>query len=366
MISRDEKYIRRALFIAETLSRYASPNPRVGAVIVRKGRIVGEGVTGPYGGPHAEVVALRKAGSKAKGSTLYVTLEPCSHYGKTPPCVEAVIRSGVRKVVAAMKDPNPLVRGKGFEELRKAGIIIKSGLLEKEAREINEHFVFSMTHHRPWVILKAALSMDGKIASEPGGSKWITGSKARRKAHELRAKVDAILVGRKTAWKDDPSLTVRLPGFRREDGWPLRVLLDSKLRTSPESGLFKGEARTVVFTSPAATKASEKALVKKGVFVFRVPCRKKMLSLGAVLRLLNTLQVRSLLVEGGGEVHSSFLREKLVDEVVLFIAPKLLGKKALGWAGVDGNKNLISSPTLKQRRLEWAGVDLMLTGKMKG
>jgi len=327
---------------------------------------VGEGATRPYGGPHAEVVALHKAGSKANGSTLYVTLEPCSHFGKTPPCVNSIIRSGVRKVVAAMKDPNPLVRGKGFQGLRKAGLTVKSGLLEKEAGELNSHFIYSVTHHRPWVILKAALSMDGKIASAGNRHRWITGYRARRKTHELRAKVDAILVGRNTGQRDDPALTVRLPGYRRKDGWPLRVLLDSGLKVSLKSKLFKGEARTVVFTSPSASKAREKALVKRGVLVFRVPGRKKMLSLRAVLKVLHSLQVRTLLVEGGAKVHSSFLKEKLVDEVVLFIAPKILGEKALGWVGLDRIENFKQLPYLRHSRLERIGDDLMMIGKMKG
>src|SRR6185295_5506100 len=182
----------------------------VGAVLVKNGRVVGEGAHRQYGKAHAEIGAIRQAGSKARGATLYVTLEPCNHYGKTPPCVAAILRAGIQKVVAAMKDPNPLVGGKGFRRLRKAGVIVKSGVLEKEARHLNDPFLLSLARKRPLVILKAALSLDGKIATVSGRSKWITGEKARRETHELRAEADAILVGSGTALKDNPSLTVRL------------------------------------------------------------------------------------------------------------------------------------------------------------
>ena len=308
MSREDLKFMRRALQLAQKEGRYASPNPKVGAVLVRGGRVVGEGGHRRYGGPHAEILALKKAGPQARGATLYVTLEPCSHHGKTPPCAQAVLRAGVRRVVAAMKDPFPQVSGRGFALLRKAGIRVELGLLGKEAAKLNETFIQSIHRRRPKVILKAALSLDGKIATVTGRSKWITGEKARHKNHELRSMADAILVGSETARKDDPSLTVRLPGWKRVDGWPIRVLLDSKLRSSLQLQLFKGSPKTVVFTSTHAPLARQKLLEGKGVGVFRVPSRGKMLSLKAVLGVLHSLHVRVLLVEGGGQVHASFLR----------------------------------------------------------
>lgn len=359
----DLKFMRRALELAEKEGRYASPNPKVGAVLVKGDRVIGEGGHRRYGGPHAEVVALRKAGAKAKGATLYVTLEPCCHYGKTPPCVEAIVRAGVRRVVAAMKDPFPQVRGKGFALLRWVGTQVEVGLLEKEAAALNETFLLSIQRSRPKVILKAAASLDGKIATVAGRSKWITGEKARRKTHELRAKADAILVGGRTALLDNPSLTVRLPAWKRSDGWPLRVVLDSELRSDPKWKLFQSGAKTVVFTSTKASPSKQKRLEQKGASVFRVPSRGKVLSLKAVLQTLHSLNVRVLLVEGGGEVHASFLEEKLADEAVLFLSPKILGGPAPTWVGGKGVENPARAPYLKNIQIEPVGEDLLLTGR---
>lgn len=357
--------MRRALFLAETQGKYALPNPKVGAVLVKAGRIVGEGATGPYGGPHAEVVALRKAGARAKGATLYVTLEPCNHYGKTPPCVDAILKAGVRKVVAATEDPFPLVRGMGFKRLRKSGIEVKTGLLEREARLVNESFLLSVRRGRPEVILKAAVSLDGKIATAGGRSKWITGEKARKKTHELRSQADALLVGTRTVLKDNPSLTVRLPGYNRKDGWPLRIVLDSRLQLSLRARVFQGIPQTIVFSGPKASSAKARALEKKGIRVFRVPMHQKVLSLRAILKILHELNVRTLLVEGGGQVHASFLREKLADKVALFLSPKIFGGNAPAWVGGKGIKNPNRAPSLEGIQWEKVGNDYLLTGKVR-
>ena len=364
MPSKDDlKFMRRALFLAQNKAKHVSPNPRVGAVLVRGGRILAEGFTQPFGGPHAEVMALKKAGPHAKGATLYVTLEPCSHHGKTPPCADALIRAGVGRVVAATGDPFPLVKGRGFHKLRQAGIRVRKGLLERKALEINEAFFYAMIHHRPKVLLKAAVSLDGKITTVSGRSRWITGQSARRINHQLRSRADAILVGIGTALKDNPSLTVRLPGFARKDGWPLRVVLDSRLRIRPGARVFLGKPKTVIFTSLLASKAKEKALLKRGAMVFRIPFSRKMLSLKAVLRILHSLQVRSLMVEGGGQVHASFIREKRADEAALFISPKVFGGEAPTWVGGRGIENPNRAPYLKDIRVERVGQDLLLTGK---
>ena len=366
MRSSDLKFMRRALFLAENRARYVSPNPRVGAVLVRNGKVVGEGATQPYGGAHAEAVALRKAGPRAKGATLYVTLEPCSHFGKTPPCADALVKAGVGKVVAAMGDPFPLVRGRGFGKLRRAGIPVKVGLLEKEALLLNPFFFRSLKLGRPWVILKAAVSLDGKMAPPAGGPRWITGRKARLRAHEIRSHADAILVGSGTAAADNPSLTVRLPGFRRRDGWPLRVVLDSKLKTGWDRKLFRGPAKTVLFTAPDASRAREKALKRKGILVFRVPLFKKMLSLRAILKRLDSLQVRTLLVEGGGKIHASFLEQNLVDGVELFLSPARLGPKAVAWMGERGLEKIVCFPWEGRPRFEKIGADFLLSGRKRG
>jgi diaminohydroxyphosphoribosylaminopyrimidine deaminase/5-amino-6-(5-phosphoribosylamino)uracil reductase len=356
--------MQRAIDLARSRGRYVSPNPRVGAVLVKGDRIVGEGAHERYGGPHAEVLALRRAGARAKGATLYVTLEPCSHYGKTPPCAYALINAGVKKVVAAMKDPFPLVSGGGFKALRKSGIQVRSGVLESEARRLNEYFISAIARQRPEVLLKTAMTLDGKIAMPKGPSRWITGARARRRAHELRSQVDAILVGSRTALLDDPSLTVRLPGFVRKDGWPLRVLLDSRLRVPLSAKLFDRKATTLVFTAPGASRAKEKALQKRGVRVFRVTLREKMLSLKAVLDILRALQVRRLMVEGGGAVTASFLKEGLADSLALFIAPRVLGDKALPWVGGVGISALGRTFGLGNARIEKIGRDFLITGRM--
>jgi diaminohydroxyphosphoribosylaminopyrimidine deaminase/5-amino-6-(5-phosphoribosylamino)uracil reductase len=357
--------MKSALELARTQGGAVSPNPKVGAVLVKNGKVIAVGAHQQYGGPHAEAVALKKAGPKAKGAILYVTLEPCSHYGKTPPCAKAVIEAGIVKVVAAMKDPFPLVSGRGFSLLRKAGIKVQVGLLKVEAEKLNENFIFNVTQHRPKVILKAAITLDGKIATVSGKSKWITGPAALKRAHQLRSTVDAILVGGRTALLDNPSLTVRLQGYQRNDGWPLRVLLDSKLQVKPSALLFKGSPKTVVFTSPQASFTREKAFWHKGVQVFRVPLKEKMLSLEAVLKVLQSLSVRSLLVEGGAEVHASFLKEKLADELALFIAPKIFGGSAPGWVGGSGVLTPDKAWQAKKTKIEKLGEDYLLTAHLR-
>jgi diaminohydroxyphosphoribosylaminopyrimidine deaminase/5-amino-6-(5-phosphoribosylamino)uracil reductase len=334
-------------------------------VLVKNGRIVGEGAHEIYGSAHAEVNALKQAGAKAKGATLYVTLEPCNHQAKTPPCVDAVIAAGIKKVVAAMKDPNPLVNGRGFARLKKAGIPARSGLLEKEARVLNGNFIFSVTHGRPKVLLKAAITLDGKLATVAGRSKWITGEAARLKNHELRSRVDAVLIGSGTALKDKPRLTVRLSGHGRADGWPLKVLLDSRLRVSPKSPLFEGPQKTLVFCSSRAGVAAEKKLVRLGVLVFRVSAPGNRLSLKDVLRRLHQQGVRLLMVEGGAGVHGSFIDQRLADEVALFLAPKFFGGAAPGWIGGKGFSDPNRSPRLVETRVEPLGGDYLITGKVR-
>lgn len=354
----------RALELAR-LGLYAGPNPRVGAVLVKGGRVVGEGFHFRYGGPHAEAAALRRAGRLARGSTLYVTLEPCAHRGKTPPCADAIIEAGVVRVVAAMRDPNPLVAGRGFAKLRRAGVRVEVGPGASEAESINAAFLFSMRNKRPLVILKAAATLDGKIASGTGRSRWITGDTARAAAHGLRARADAVLAGSRTVLADDPRLSVRLNGWDRRDGWPLRVLLDSGLAVGPEARMFRGSQRSVVFTSPGASRRRQARLEARGVRVVRVPRRGAGLDLRSVLRELHRLQVRTLLVEGGGRVHASFLEERLADRLALFLAPKLLGGMAAPtWLEGRGHPSPGTCPRLSDASWTDLGGDWLITGRV--
>ena len=366
MASRDQKYMQWALDLAATLGSDAHPNPRVGALVVKGGRVLGLGAHERYGGPHAEINALRAAGTQTKGATLYVTLEPCSHYGKTPPCVEAILESGVREVVAAGKDPNPLVSGRGLAILKRSGIRVRSGVLSAEAEALNEAHFHANRAKRPLVILKAAITLDGRITTDQGKSQWITGASARLAAHQLRSQCDAILVGSGTLEADNPSLAVRAPGWKRRDGFPFRVLLDTGLSLKPSAKILKGDQGTLVFCGPRASQAKERALQKAGAQVLRVGLRKGRLSLPQVLQSLLQNGVKQLLVEGGAEVHGAFLREKLADRVVLFMAPKLLGgDPGKSWfAGVGwGDPN--HCPTLEDVRVRPRGRDLEVSGRIK-
>jgi len=355
----DERYMRRALELAERKGRYVSPNPKVGAVLVKGGRIVGEGAHSRFGGPHAEVVALRQAGRNARGATLYVNLEPCSHQGKRGPCCLAVATAGVREVVASLQDPYPPVSGRGFRFLRRSGVKVKVGTLKTEAERLNKTFLRNVRSPRPWVILKAAMGWEGGMAFPGGKPRWITGKKARRKVHEARSNSDAVLVGSGTALQDDPSLTVRLPGWTRKDGWPLRVLLDGDLRVGPSARIFRDHPRTLVFCSKSASRLKEKALSRSGAWVFRVAREGKMLSLKAVLKVLHSLGVGTLLVEGGAKVHEGFLREGLADEALFFVA-----RRKVGWRGPRLDLGGIL-PRFKDLKMEKLGEDFLLSGYLK-
>jgi diaminohydroxyphosphoribosylaminopyrimidine deaminase/5-amino-6-(5-phosphoribosylamino)uracil reductase len=335
----DERFMRRALDLAERARGRTSPNPLVGAVLVHDGAVIAEAYHEAAGRPHAEVLALQAAGTAARGATLYVTLEPCAHHGRTPPCAPAVVAAGVRRVVAAVGDPDPRVAGRGFDILRAAGIDVTVGVLATEAARQNRVFFTAMREGRPHVTLKAAMTLDGKLADLRGTSRWITGEAARREAHRLRRDADAIVVGVSTVLLDDPRLTVRLDEpVSRE---PYRVVLDSHGRTPTAARVLTAStpARTIVFTTEGAPPTRLAGLRAAGATVVTCPARNGRVDIGAVLQELHAREVRSVLVEGGAEVHGSFVDAGLVDRVALFVAPILIGGRAatpvVGGGGLD-------------------------------
>lgn len=354
----DFRLMARALQLAERGLWTTSPNPRVGCVLVRAGEIVGEGWHEKAGEPHAEVHALRAAGDKAWGATAYVTLEPCSHHGRTPPCAEALIAAGISRVVAAMTDPNPLVAGKGLALLQAAGIATASGLLENEARELNIGFVSRMTRARPWLRLKAAASLDGKTALNNGVSQWITGPDARRDGHAWRARACAILTGIGTVRDDDPSLTVRDVATTRQ---PLRVVVDSRLEIAPTARILQGEPVLIV---GAVDNAEKVALLRStGNFVEILNNGSGKVDLKALLELLAQRGINEVHAEAGFKLNGSLLREGLVDELLLYLAPCLIGHAASGLFNLPELTTLDGKKRLKIRDLRQLGEDIRLIAR---
>lgn len=321
-MEQDSKYMDLALELARSARGQTSPNPMVGAVIVKDGTIVGMGAHLRAGEPHAEVHALRMAGEKALGATAYVTLEPCSHYGKTPPCAGALLAAGVQRVVVATLDPNPLVAGRGVEQLRAAGIEVLVGVREEEAKSLNEVFFHYITTRRPFVTVKTASTLDGKIASTTGHSRWITGAEAREEVHVLRRQHDAILVGIGTILADDPLLTARQneQAFGRQ---PVSIVLDSQLRTPLDARVIQSrEAETWIVTTDTAPRDKKESLVTKGVKVIEIDAP---IHIENVLATLGERGITSVLVEGGQEVNGSFLQARAIQKIVSHLALKLIG-----------------------------------------
>lgn len=329
----------RALALAEKARGRTSPNPLVGAVLIKNGKIIAEGFHEKAGKDHAEIVALKKAKGNAKGATLYVTLEPCSHHGKTPPCADAVIGAGVTKVVIATQDPNPLVAGKGIARLKKAGITVMVGLLQKEAQQINEGWNKFITQNLPFVTLKAACSLDGKIAAEDGTSKWISNDLSRQKVHEMRATSDAVMVGVNTVLKDDPRLNVRL---KKKDGvrHPLRVIVDTNLETPPSAAVLHSFGGKVIIATASDNSRRAKALEEEGATILRLPEKNKRVNLKELMAELGKRGVVNLLMEGGAELYTAALNEGIVDKLALFYAPILLGGGRYSIFGGAGVKSI--------------------------
>ena len=360
-----------ALKLAARGKGRTSPNPMVGAVVVSGGRVVGRAYHRKAGEPHAEVLALHQAGPRARGATLYLTLEPCCHHGKrTPPCVPLLIAAQLRRVVVAMKDPNPLVRGRGIQALRRAGISVSVGCLEEEAAELNRIYCHWITTGRPWVILKAGMTLDGRIATARGESKWITGPIARREAHRLRSEVDAILVGVGTVRADDPRLTVRLPRRAGKTGavrplQPLRVIADSNLTIPSTASVLTQltRAKTVIATTTNAPPRRVQKLRNAGIEVLQLPVRRGLVPPVTLLRELAWRGISSLLLEGGGTLNASLWKERLVNEVRLFVAPLLLGgQDAKSVIGGTSPARLADVIRLKDLHIRKVGEDFLVQG----
>lgn len=354
----DHGMMGRALQLAENGLWTTSPNPRVGCVLVRDGWIVGEGWHEKAGKPHAEVHALRAAGPKARGATAYVTLEPCSHHGRTPPCAEALIAAGVSRVVAAMTDPNPLVAGKGLALLQVAGIGTSSGLLENEANELNIGFVSRMTRGRPWLRLKAAASLDGKTALNNGVSQWITGPEARRDGHRWRARACAILTGIGTVRDDDPQLNVREVDTPRQ---PLRVVVDSKLETPLSARILQGGQ--VLIAGAVDDVARQAALRAAGAEVLILPNAQGKVELKTLLEELGRRGINEVHAEAGFKLNGSLLREGLVDELLLYLAPCLIGHDASGLFNLPELTSLDGKQRLQVRDLRQIGADIRVLAR---
>ncbi|MDD3353562.1 bifunctional diaminohydroxyphosphoribosylaminopyrimidine deaminase/5-amino-6-(5-phosphoribosylamino)uracil reductase RibD [Zoogloea sp.] len=354
----DYRWMARALELAARGLFTTTPNPRVGCVIVRDGRLVGEGWHIRAGEPHAEVHALAMAGDAARGATAYVTLEPCSHHGRTPPCADALVRAGIGRVVAAMEDPNPLVTGRGLARLREAGIATLAGVQEAEARELNIGFISRMTQGRPWVRLKVAATLDGKTALENGVSQWITGEPARKDAHRWRARSCAILTGIGTVRDDDPQLNVRAIPTERQ---PLRVIVDARLETPLNARILDGGPVLVAGAVDQPERIA--ALQRRGAEVVVLPNSGGKVELSALMSELGRRGINEVLAESGFKLNGSLLREGCVDELILYLAPSLVGDAARGLFNLPALTCLGDKRQLVFQDVRQVGKDLRIIAR---
>lgn len=359
----DEFYMRQALHIAKNALGRTSPNPMVGAVVVKNGEIVGYGWHKRAGTPHAEIHALKQAGEAAAGATLYVTLEPCCHHGRTGPCTEAVIHAGIKKVVVAMTDPNPLVAGCGLTQLRKAGIEVIEGILAKEAAQLNEVFIKWISTEMPFTVLKTAMTLDGKIATSTGDSKWITGPAARQHGHQLRSQYDGILVGIGTVLADNPSLTARIPNGKN----PIRIIVDTMARTPVTAKVVADQlAPTIIAVSSLAPRERVAALKNQGIEILTVPPNDFGLDLHSLFLKLGGKKITSILIEGGARINASALEANIVDKIYCFIAPKLLGgMNAPGPLGGQGIAKLSDALLLENSKTDYVGDDILISAYLR-
>jgi len=358
MTSTDTTYMRRAIRLAERGRGLASPNPPVGAVVVQGGRIVGEGFHRGPGTAHAEMEAVEAAGEASRGATLYVTLEPCTHHGRTPPCAPRVIEAGFARVVIGTTDPNPAVDGRGVAALRDAGIDVTPGVRQTDAERLIQAFSKFIRTKRPFVTAKMAVSLDGRAAAADGSSRWITGPSARRDSHRMRAGADAVLVGIGTVLHDNPQLTVRLRGYAGRQ--PIRVVLDSSCRTPPDAAVLGDGEQTLIVTTDKATPEAEQALRHRGAEVLRLPSRDGRVDLAAVMEALGRREVTHVLIEGGPTVIGDAVERGLADRYLFYVAPKLLGSGGPGAVAALVAPTISDARELRVESVRHIGADLRI------
>ena len=361
----DSEYMSQAIKLAENGMHTCHPNPRVGCVIVNNDEVVGEGWHEKAGGPHAEIVALKQAKKQAQGATVYITLEPCCHKGKTGPCTEALIKAGVSKVIVAMEDPNPDVAGRGLKMLRDAGIETEKGVLEADARALNPGFIMRMENRRPFIRCKLAMSMDGRTAMASGESKWITGEEARHDVQHLRARSSAIITGIGTILSDDPSMTVRLDKLveNKEFEQPLRVILDPRLSTPPIARILEQDGRTLVVTTSDEPEVVSD-LTKAGAEIILQEGEKDTIDLHDLMRYLADEEINEVLLETGATLSGAMLQAELIDELIIYMAPHLMGSKARGLFNLSGLEAMDQRVSLNIKDIRAIGSDWRITATL--
>jgi len=367
-----EKFLKESFSLAEKGKGLVSPNPMVGAVIVKGKRVLGKGFHKSFGLPHAEIEALKEAGSKAKGATLFVNLEPCCHWGKTPPCTTSIISSGIKEVICCMKDPNPLVNGKGFQELEKNGIKVRVGYLEEQAEKFNFPYITYITKKRPYIVLKWAETIDGKIATFTGDSKWITSQDTRDFVKKLRFEFDGIVVGINTILKDNPSLDYIPPSFLTKKALLERkryfkIIIDTKLKTPIDANIWKNEkSKIIIFTSENTPEEKIKLYINKRCTITKVKEQDGKLDLEEILENLYKMEIGSLIIEGGRKILTSFWEKKLVDKIMVFISGKILGgDKSFSPIGGENLEKISSAKTIEDITFEKLNSEIFIEGKIK-
>lgn len=352
-----ETFMKRALHLATLGDGFVNPNPMVGAVIVKNGVVIGEGYHACHGEAHAEVVALKNAKESVKGATIYVTLEPCSHYGKTPPCAKMIVDNGFSEVVIAMLDPNPLVSGRGVAMLEEAGIKVTTGILETQALELNKVFCKYITTQTPYVLLKSAMTLDGKIATHTGNSRWVSGTVSREQVHKLRHSFMGIMVGINTVLADNPSLDCRLAENTVRQ--PMKIIVDSQLRTPLDAKLWDGNSSVIIATTTLVTAEKIEQYEEKGAKVLRVG--ENQVDLSLLMQQLGAMHIDSILLEGGATLNASALESKIVDEVWVFVAPKIVGgNKAPSFVGGKGVALMQDAFKLENLKVTPSGEDFLI------
>ena len=359
----DDRFMWMSLDLARQGRGRTSPNPMVGAVVVKDAEVVGTGYHQAVGQPHAETIALKKAGDEARGGTLYVNIEPCSHQGRTGPCTEAIIKAGISRVVAAMEDPNPLVSGRGFARLREAGVTVTTGILEHKARRLNEAFIKYISTGLPFTGIKVAMSLDGKIGTMTGESQWITGEKSRQFVHRLRDYSDVIMVGIQTVLKDNPRLTTRMEGSEGKD--PVRVIVDSSARLPIDARVIESgsQSNTILAVTEEAPEEKCRVLEEKGVEIMTLPSKDGWVDVKALMKKLAERELSVVLVEGGGNLNYSLLENGLVDKLFVFIAPMIIGgqKSPTAFSG-SGVESLTGAWSVEDIEMKQFDRDLLLIG----